>query len=40
MTFLASLAVVIVASAIGTWINDHTGFFGDYLSDEELKANI
>lgn len=38
MEFLASIVVVVVASAIGTWVNDNTTLFGDYLSDEELKA--
>lgn len=37
MTFLTSMAILVIASALGTWINDHTSLGGDYLSDEELK---
>ncbi len=36
MAFFASLAVVIVAAAVGAWINDNTEIGGDYLSDEEM----
>lgn len=38
MTLVASLTVVFVASLIGTWINDHTGIGGEYLTDEDLNA--
>jgi hypothetical protein len=32
------MAVVVIATAIGTWINDNTKLFGDYLSDDDLNA--
>ncbi len=38
MTFLASLIVVVVASAIGAWVNDKTKIGGDYLSEEEMSG--
>jgi hypothetical protein len=38
MAFIASFAVVIVATVLGAWINDHTELGGDYLSDEELSG--
>ena len=38
MTIIASMAVLVIASALGQWINDHTNLGGDYLSDEELRA--
>ncbi len=37
MTFLTSMAILVIAAALGTWVNDHTRLGGDYLSDEELK---
>lgn len=33
MDLINGLAVVIFASLIGTWINDHV-YKGDYISDE------
>lgn len=38
MTLITSLAIVCVASVLGTWINDHTNLGGDYLSDESLNT--
>jgi len=38
MAFIASFAVVIVATVLGAWINDHTKLGGDYMSDEELNG--
>lgn len=39
MTFLTSMAVIVIATALGTWINDHTDYFGGYMSDEELRGS-
>jgi hypothetical protein len=33
MSLISGLAVVIFATAISTWINDHV-YTGDYMSDE------
>lgn len=34
MTFLTSLAVVLVAAIVGAWVNDNTELGGNYMSDE------
>ena len=38
MTFLTSMAILVIASALSTWINDHTKLGGDYMTEDELKS--
>ena len=38
MTFVTSLIVVLVATAVTAWVNDKTQLGGPYLSEEELKG--
>jgi hypothetical protein len=33
MTFISGLAVVIIATVVSTWVNDHV-YKGEYLSDD------
>ncbi len=40
MTFLASVCVVVIATAVCAWVNDKTKIGGDYLSEEEMNGKV